>query len=77
MAWFSDLMILKSFFESSGCWAPRKEAIVKRCLGADFSPVVLFFERVERDRCLDHRAIWLVIELITMRNSRPLNRNQK
>ena len=41
--------------ESSGCWMPRSEATVKRCLGALFSeaPVLsVLLDRTERERFL-------------------------
>lgn len=41
MQWFSLLMILNSFLLSSGCWMPRREAMVKRCFGALFSGALL------------------------------------
>ncbi len=56
MVWFSDLMILNSFLESSGCCSPRRVAIVKRCLGVEVVGVVVLevavLERTERDRFL-------------------------
>ena len=57
MAWFSLLMILKSFLLSSGCATPRRLAMVKRCLGAELEPPVVvealsFLDLTERERFL-------------------------
>ena len=52
--WNICLVLLRNYrlFSFVTCCMPRRLLIVKRCFGADLSPLSLFFERIEAERFL-------------------------